>query len=269
MTVVHDRLVHPSLDDAGILTVVGVSRSFGGIRAVQDVTFGVPRGSTTGLIGPNGAGKTTLVNLITGHIPPDAGSISLEGRSLTGLATHQVVDRGITRTFQNVRLAPTRTVFLNVLDGTYRLGSHGLRHTLAFTRGLCAEEAALRDAAIDALETMGLLDLRHTPASQLSTGQQRLTEVARAIAGQPTVVLLDEPAAGLNGSETERLGAALGQVRRRGTTILVIEHDVDFVFRLADHIVVLDHGEHVASGPPAKVRVDDAVIQAYLGTGGS
>jgi len=240
--------------------------SFGGLRAVADFDLAVDAGQVVGLIGPNGAGKTTCFNLITGVYAPDAGSITFDGRSIAGLPAHRIVQRGIARTFQGIRLFGQMTVLENVLVGApaARRGSivGGVLRSAASERA----HAALDAEALRILDRLGLAAHAGAPARSLPYGSQRRLEIARALATQPRILLLDEPAAGMNPQEKVALMDTIRWLRDElGLAVLVIEHDMKLVMGVCDRITVLDHGEVIAEGPPAAVRADPKVIAAYLG----
>ena len=231
-----------------MLDVAGVTVRFGGVVAVDGANLQAQTGEITGLIGPNGAGKTTLFNVITGVQPSAAGTIHLDGTDITKLATHRRAKLGMSRTFQRLELFWTLTVADNV-----RVAAELARHTdpLALTT--------------DLLERVGISDLADEPAGSLPTGSARLVEVARALASSPRVLLLDEPASGLNETETLALGALLRQLVADGLAVVLVEHDMSLVMEICDHVSVLDLGRIIASGTPAEVRAQPAVIEAYLG----
>ena len=232
-----------------LLEVKGLTKAFGGIRAVDGLTFAVAPDAITGIIGPNGAGKTTVFNLVTGVYRPDAGSIDFAGRSLMGIRPDQIVGAGIARTFQNIRLFNRRTCLENVLTPMLQRAPYGV------------PAALLRTPA-----EMGLEKMADVQASALPYGLQRKLEIARALAMEPKLLLLDEPAAGMNPEESRSLSALIQDIRERfNLTILLIEHHMDVVMRVCSHIVVINFGALLADGTPEKVRTDERVLQAYLG----
>ncbi len=244
-----------------------LSKHFGGLRAVADVSFAVPEGSLTALIGPNGAGKTTLFNLITQLFVPDAGSVQFHGIPLSGRKSAEIAALGLIRTFQSARVFPGMTSLENVLAGAHLRMRAGALAQMLWSRATRAEERALRGKALQLLALVGLGDYRDAAASDLPMGAQKLVEVIRALMAQPRMVLLDEPAAGLNDAETADLAALLRAVRASGITVMVVEHNMSLVMNVADQVIVLDAGSVVAAGTPREIQSDARVIEAYVGKG--
>jgi branched-chain amino acid transport system ATP-binding protein len=254
---------------AGLLAIAGVTCSFGGVMAVDDVSLEVPRGELFGLIGPNGAGKTTLFNIITGLTAPTAGRLAFRGEDITRLAPHRVAERGIARTFQNVRLFSELSALDNVMIARHVRTHSGLVSGVLGLGRARREERATRERAVALLELVGLADRREERARNFAYGDQRRLEIARALALEPELLLLDEPAAGMNASEKRDLSELIRSVRvRLDLTILLIEHHVPLVMDLCDRIAVLNFGVLIALGPPAEVQKNRAVIEAYLGDEG-
>jgi branched-chain amino acid transport system permease protein len=248
-----------------ILKVEAASRSFGSLRAVANVSFTVTAGRITALIGPNGAGKTTLFNLISGHQPLDYGRITFEGRSIEKLLPNAIAGQGIGRTFQNLQLFENMTVLENVMCGGHRLMSAGILEISTRLPKVAREEVATRQAALACLSFVGLKGVESFSPTELSFGHQRLVEIARALALRPKLLLMDEPASGLNDTETEMLAELILRIAALGITVLLVEHDMRIVMGLADHVVVMHHGEKIADGATDQVRMDPQVIAAYLG----
>jgi branched-chain amino acid transport system ATP-binding protein len=250
------------LKQSQLLTLAGVSKNFGGLRAVNDLSLDVSKGYIYGLIGPNGAGKTTVFNLITGVYPCSSGSIRLEDVILTELKSYLIARMGISRTFQTIRLFPSMTTWENVLIGQNFLSRPGYSGILPIRR---PREMELRAQAEEALKVLGLWEMRDRKAVTLPYGSQRKVEIARAIAAQPKLLLLDEPTAGMNIRETKDLLGFLSRIHSLGITILVIEHDMRVVMGICDHIFVLNFGQKIAEGTPAEIRRNEEVLEAYLG----
>ena len=247
------------------LEAIGLSKAFGGVRAVEDVSFAVAPARITALIGPNGAGKTTLFNLVTNLMPASAGSVRYFGDPLAGLSSERIASLGLIRAFQTARVFPGMTVLENVLTGAHtRVRVSPLRQ-MVWSSGARGEEQALRRHAERLLDLAGLLEFAHRPATELPMGGQKLLEILRALMAQPRLLLLDEPAAGLNDTETAELSDMLRAIRDAGITILVVEHNMSLVMGVADQIVVLDAGRVIATGEPAEIRVNETVIAAYMG----
>ena len=250
-----------------VLRVAGISKRFGGLQALSDVGITIERGQVYGLIGPNGAGKTTFFNVITGLYTPDSGTFELAGKPYQPTAVHEVAKAGIARTFQNIRLFAEMTALENVMVGRHIRTQSGLFGAVLRTKKFKAEEAAIAKRAQELLDYVGIGKYADYKARTLSYGDQRRLEIARALATEPQLLALDEPAAGMNPTETGQLKVLIEQIRRDGITVMLIEHDVKLVMGLCDRVAVLDFGKKIAEDIPTVVQKDEAVIAAYLGGG--
>ena len=248
-----------------ILEVNNLTKTFGGLTAVNDVSFSIAAGEISAIIGPNGAGKTTLFNLISGFLDPTSGSVTFNGEAITGVPVATVAARGLVRTFQLVQLFPDLTALGNVCVGSHLQSSGGVWSALLRGRRSRVQAAAVVADARELLEFVGLGGRDDVGATELTYGQQRLLEVARALATQPKLLLLDEPAAGLNREETEHLAHVIGAIVKRGISVLIIEHDMSLVMKIAAKVIVIDFGKKIAEGKPEEVQRDAGVLDAYLG----
>lgn len=251
--------------DVSQLQVSGVTKRFGGLTAVDDVSFEVYEGTIKALIGPNGAGKTTLFNSLTGFEPPDSGSVRFEGTEIVGKQPRDVVRLGLARTFQNTQLFDAMSARENVMVGVQAHQKTGFFSAAFGLPSAWAEERFAAEEAGRILRLVGIATWADMLAADLPAGVRRLVEIARALATSPRLLLLDEPAAGLNPNETAELVATLSRMRDQGTTVLIVEHDMGLVMEVSDEIVVLDRGRKIAEGPPRLIQKDPAVVAAYLG----
>ncbi|MFA4903330.1 MAG: ABC transporter ATP-binding protein [Desulfobaccales bacterium] len=248
-----------------LLEIFGLSKHFGGVPALADVSFCVEQGKVTALIGPNGAGKTTLINCLTGVSRPDQGDIRFQGADIAGMAAHRVARLGITRTFQNLRIFPRLSVLDNVLCGLTIQAGASMLEALFRPPGLRHRERRLKLMALQTLDVFGLADKASWPVGVLPYGDRKWVEMARAFVSQPVLTLLDEPVAGLNPEETAAVATLIRQMRLAGKTMVLVEHDMELVMGVSDHVVVLDGGRRIAYGTPDEVRHNPLVLEAYLG----
>ena len=248
-----------------LLSVRDVSKRFGGLQAVSGLSFDVEQGSIKALIGPNGAGKTTLFNLVSGMLDPDSGEILFRGDVVQKLSSHEIAARGLVRTFQHIRLFPKMTALENIMVGRHvhsRAGFISGMLNLPFT---WKEERRIREKSIEIMELLGIADHALVEATSLSYGQQRVVEIGRALACEPQLLLLDEPAAGLNMRETNEMGELITKIRNMGITVLLVEHDMSLVMKISDEIVVLSYGQKIAEDRPLSIQKNAEVIRVYLG----
>lgn len=249
-----------------LLRIENLTKKFGGLTAVDDLSFDTGQGVIAGLIGPNGAGKTTVFNLITGNYRPDGGSIVFDGKSIAGMPTHKIVSLGIARTFQTIRLFQQLSVLENALAGCHCRMNSGIFGGMFHTPGQKREEREALELAMAELAFLGLDRQAEMISSNLSYGNQRLLEIARALTTSPRLLILDEPAGGMNEQETAALVELIRKIRKRGITVLLIEHDMGLVMEVCEKLVVIEYGSKIAEGTPREIKENPRVIEAYLGT---
>jgi branched-chain amino acid transport system ATP-binding protein len=248
-----------------ILEVTNISKRFGGLQAVKDVSFSVQENSIKAVIGPNGAGKTTLFNLLSGFLLPDSGAIVYKGRPIHAKSPHEIAQQGLSRTFQHIRLFAHMTALENVMVGRHVRSRAGFLAGMLNLPWTWREEKEIREKALSLMEFLGIADLADANATSLSYGQQRAVELARALAGDPAMLLLDEPAAGLNMRETADTARLISRIRDRGITVLIVEHDMSLVMQISDEVLVLSYGEKIADDAPRAVQGNPEVVRVYLG----
>ena len=248
-----------------ILESLNIRKGFGGVVALDNLTFLIERNSISAIIGPNGAGKTTLLNVVSGVYPPDRGSIFLNRKRISGLKPFEITSCGMARTFQNAQIFGNMTVLENVMVGCHTRTRSGIAGAALRLPRMRREEPGIYQKAQHYLEMVGLSDIAHRPAASIPIGNQRLLEIARALATEPEIVLLDEPAAGLNTQETRQLGSLIRSIKEMGVTVVIVEHDMELVMDISDEIVVLNYGKRIAEGKPVEIQSNQEVIDVYLG----
>ncbi len=248
-----------------LLEITGLQKSFGGLKAVNNVSFSVEEGSIKAIIGPNGAGKTTVFNLITGTLTATSGTVTFKGTRINGKKPHQIAALGMARTFQNIKLFNEMTVLENVMIGRHTKSSAGFLASMCNLPWTWKEEKSIRNRSLELLEMLEISEYADSEATSLAFGQQRAVELARALALEPTLLLLDEPAAGLNITETVEIGKLISRIRALDITVLLVEHDMSLVMDISDDIVVLSFGEKIAEDVPRAIQQNDEVVKVYLG----
>ncbi len=248
-----------------VLSVQGLSKRFGGLQAVSDVSFDVAEGTVKALIGPNGAGKTTLFNLVSGLMQPDSGSVVFSGIPVQGLKPHQIAARGMARTFQHIRLFPKMTVLENIMVGRHVHSKAGFVAGMLNLPFTWKEEQRIRKKSLEIMQFLGIASFAHIEATSIAYGQQRIVELGRALACEPKLLLLDEPAAGLNMRETTEMGRLISRIRGMGITVLLVEHDMSLVMNISDEIIVLSYGQKIADDRPLAIQKNPEVVRVYLG----